>query len=69
MSDFNPHSLLLIHRIPEGRRQRLARVRTVALIVISLIAVSGVVLHDRGSHHPSGAQIASAHEPFSYFPG
>lgn len=68
MSEFNPHSPLLIHQIPEGRRQRLARIRTVALIAIGLIAASGVALQGR-SHHPAGAQVASTQGPFSYFPG
>ena len=67
MGEFNPHSLLLIHHVPEGRRHRLARTRTAALIVIGVIAASGIVLQGR-NHHP-GAQLASAHEPFSYFPG
>lgn len=67
MGEFNPHSPLLIHHIPVGRRQRLARVRTAALVVIGVIAASGIVLQGR-NHHP-GAQLASAHEPFSYFPG
>jgi hypothetical protein len=42
-------------------------VRTAALVVIGVIAASGIVLQGRG-HHP-GVQLASAHEPFSYFPG
>jgi hypothetical protein len=66
MSEFNPHSPLLIHKIPESRRQRLARLRTVALALIATIAVSGVVLQGQSHRH---AQMASAHEPFSYFPG
>ena len=68
MSEFSPHSPLLIHKIPENRRQRLSRIRTLALIAIGVIAVSGVAMQSR-DHHPAGVQIAAAHEPFSYFPG
>jgi hypothetical protein len=67
MGEFHSHSLLLIHHVPESRRRRLARVRTAALVVIGVIAASGIVLQGR-SRHP-GAQLAQAHEPFSYFPG
>ncbi|MGE5500469.1 MAG: hypothetical protein ACM3W4_00920 [Ignavibacteriales bacterium] len=68
MGEFNPHSLLLIHHIPESRRHRLARVRALALILIGAIAVSGVVLQGR-SHPHAGPQLASTQGPFSYFPG
>jgi len=68
MSEFNPHSPLLIHKLPESRRQRLARVRAAALVAIGLIAASGVLLHSR-NHHPRGAQVAAVQGPFSYFPG
>lgn len=68
MSEFNPHSPLLIHRMPESRRQRLSRVRTLALIVIGAIAAFGVALQSR-AHHPAETRLAAAHEPFSYFPG
>lgn len=68
MSEFFPHSPLLIHRLPESRRQRLSRTRTLALIVIAVIAASSVLLQGR-SHTHAGVELASAHEPFSYFPG
>lgn len=67
MSEFHSPSLLLIHRMPESRRQRMGRIRTAALVVISVIAASGIAL--QGRSHPHGVQLAAAHEPFSYFPG
>lgn len=70
MRDTTPYtSPLLIHRLPESRRQRLARLRTLALVAIAAIAASGVVMQQRGAHHAPGAQVASANEPFTYFPG
>lgn len=61
---------LMIRRIPEDRRRRMARLRSLALVAIGAIAVSGVVLqemHDRG---PAGAQVAQVQAgPFDYFPG
>jgi len=59
-------SPLLIHRLPQSRRQRLLRRRTLALAAIAAIAASGVVLQQRGAHR---VQVASAQEPFTYFPG
>jgi len=70
MRDTTPYSSpLLIHRLPVSRRQRLARLRTAGLIAIAAIAASGVLLQGRGAHRAPGAQVASAHEPFTYFPG
>ena len=61
---------LMIRRIPEDRRRRMARFRTLALIAIGAVALSGMVLqeaHDRT--RPAEAQIASAPGAFEYFPG
>jgi hypothetical protein len=67
MRDTAPYtSPLLIHRLPENRRQRLARLRTLALVAIAVIAASGAVMQQQGARH---AQIASVSEPFTYFPG
>jgi len=59
-------SPLLIHRLPQSRRQRLSRRRTLALVAIAAIAASGVLMQERGARH---TQVACAHEPFTYFPG
>jgi hypothetical protein len=63
---FNVNSPLLIHHLPQSRRQRMARLRTAALVAIATIAASGILLQGQGRH---GAQIASVQEPFTYFPG
>jgi hypothetical protein len=58
---------LMIRHLPQSRRQRMARLRTAALVVIGLIAVSGVALQEL---RPAPAQVASAEPtPFDYFPG
>jgi len=69
MRDTPYTSPLLIHRMPESRRQRLARLRTLALVAIAAIAASGLLMQQRGAHRAEGAQLAAAHEPFTYFPG
>ncbi|HEX6860372.1 MAG TPA: hypothetical protein VF138_09290 [Caulobacteraceae bacterium] len=60
-------SSIMIQRVPEDRRRRMARLRTLALGLIGAIALSGVVLqemHDRGSR-----EVATGPAPFDYFPG
>lgn len=70
MRDTTPYtSPLLIHRLPESRRRRLARLRALALVAIAAIAASGLWMQQQGLHHAPGAQVASAQEPFTYFPG
>lgn len=59
---------IMIRRIPEDRRRRMARLRGAALVAIGAIAVSGMVLqemHDRAQ----GQQVAAGPAPFDYFPG
>ena len=63
---FNVNSPLLIHHLPQSRRQRMARLRAAALVAIAAIAASGILLQGHGRH---GAQVASVQEPFTYFPG
>ena len=63
---FNVNSPLLIHHLPQSRRQRMARLRTAALVAIATIAASGILLQGHARH---GAQVASVQEPFTYFPG
>ena len=61
---------LMIRRIPEDRRRRMARLRTLALLAIGAVAITGVVLqetHDR--RRPANAQVAQISGPFEYFPG
>ena len=61
---------LMIRRIPEDRRRRMARLRTLALVAIGTIAVTGVVVqeaHDRAA--PKAAKVAQVSGPFEYFPG
>jgi hypothetical protein len=57
----------MIRHMPESRRQRMTRLRAAALVLIGLIAVSGVAIQEM---HPAPAQVASAEpSPFDYFPG
>jgi len=60
---------LLIRHAPLNRRQRMARMRAIALAAIGVIAVSGVVLQRAEQRRPVGTEVASTPSPFDYFPG
>ena len=61
---------LMIRRMPEDRRRRMSRLRSLALLAIGAVAATGVFLqeaHDRAA--PDQAQVAQVSGPFDYFPG
>lgn len=62
---------LLIRHIPENRRHRMARLRTLALAAIAIIAATGVLLQEFSDQRAqSGVAVAAAEPaPFDYFPG
>lgn len=67
---YSPGGLLIRH-IPESRRDRAARLRTLALALIAIIAAAGVVAQEANQRRTSPTvAIASAEaRPFDYFPG